>query len=813
MVGKIVEARNENAYDTGPLNLIGLSLDSQKQPVLIEQLLEIITSNNQWLTQRAIDYAKETGYSRYTTTIWAAWEGGINELNTGLKAFFSEQSETWHLDSEIDYRNTDSLGGLVKIGQVHRAIGISFQHFLGLMKYFRLTYLDLIDNTTQKGEQRITLRAFLHSFFDKAELAICTDWAETSDDQRLEVVSKRMQSLTLEKDKYLTIFESLKEAAFVLDPQNRVINANHAANQSFGAGGEPGEIYYATQQRAACEQFDTLINDISFQNRSAQWLETRSGKRYFDIRKTPIHDPCDNTALGSVLVLHDVTDHQRAIENSRSASRLKSAFLATVSHEIRTPLSCILGASELLGSASPERQEAYLGAIEIAGQRLFSMLGQVLDYSKLEAGVFGAKIEDVNVPDYLDEFEQFASAWAISQGIDLALKIEQNVPQKLSFDRQRVHQLLTNLVSNAIKHDQSGCIDVTVHYDPHSIEKGQMRFVVEDGGTGVDPKIAESLFLPFVQADTPGAANGTGLGLAICSKLVESLGGSIGFNNRETGGARFWFEIPAKPVSMSPCPANPKIHESGKLTQRLPYAKIKSERPSSILLIDDDSISSMITTDILTDAGHQVWCADTGKEAIQLTKHHNFDLALVDYRLPDMTGPEAVKEMEQHNANKPPLVVAFSANPELVSQSGNSDLFLEVLSKPINAKTLLKSIDRFLGVQVTQQVENDTGVTYNNITPVRAALFLDTYLEDIQPFLDDLANNCGNDVVETAHRIASATITLGLNDLGEELIKLEKQIRTGNPLENGDLWALRLQPLFDNACIMLKETASSKGEM
>lgn len=770
------------------------------------ELLRVVIGNDRWLTQRAIDYAKDTGYARYTTTIWAAWEEAVHALSKSLTAFVTGSEQARMVGPETDYRLLPDFADLVRIGRIHRAIGITFQHFLGLMKYFRLTYLDLIDRTVADGDDRRALRAVIHSFFDQSELAVCSDWAETSDDQRVDELQRRTRALSLEKDKYLTIFESLREPAFVLDPKRRVVNANHAANQLFGAGGEPGELYYAQQRRRTCARFAPLVAILEDHDGAPVWLKTRGGRRCFDVREKPIHDPCANTALGAVLILHDVTDHQKALQESQSAERAKSAFLATVTHEIRTPLNGILGAAELLKSASEERRDAYVGAIEIAGKRLLSTLNQVLDYSKLEAGAFGARIEPVRMHECLREFEQFAAAWAEHHGIDLVVHFPDDLPAVLLLDRDRVHQILINLVSNAIKYDRSGCIDIKVRYDAAAVApSGVLTFKVLDGGPGIGDEIAGRLFEPFVQADGGRVEAGTGLGLAICRKIVDSLGGHLGYENRDGGGACFRFSIPAEPVSdRPPQPAPADDTELGH----------SRRAPATILLVDDDSINRLVAADILSAAGHRVLCAESGTEAVNLSRRCRFDLALVDYALPDISGAD-VAEAIVHDAamaGRPgPAVIAYTANAERLHQDGAASRFADIWPKPIDRNSLLRAVDRYLP---SKRGDSDTtpdppAADRANLTPDRAGLFLDTYGPQIEPFLTGLTRDEPGVLVEQAHRMASATGILGFGDLSDALVALEDEIRSGGGSIDGAAWAARLQPLFGSARDDLRTAADA----
>src|SRR3954470_21177915 len=371
-----------------------------------------------------------------------------------------------------------------------------------------------------------------------------------------------------------------------------------------------------------------------------------------------------------------------SMEAAEAASRVKSDFVANLSHEIRPPLNGVLGSSHLLLRTSLDKgQREHVETLRACGEQLLGTVNAILDFSKLEAG----KLDLESVP-----FDLRATVRAVMavhrteaqlKGLAFREEVAPDLPEYVLGDAVRLRQALSNLVANAVKFTTRGTVVVKVEAAGHKI-----RFAVEDTGIGVDATAGERLFQSFSQADasTTRRFGGTGLGLAIVRHLASLMGGEAGFENCEGGGSRFYFEagLPA---------AEP--------AQRAASREKIAARPAKILLAEDDTVNSMITSAFLRDAGHEVDVARDGQEAVEACRRGAYDLVLMDCQMPNLDGFEATREIRRREGEGRRLpVVALTAS----SLAGDREKCLAAgmddhLGKPIDPEELAATLARWLG--------------------------------------------------------------------------------------------------------------------
>jgi len=366
---------------------------------------------------------------------------------------------------------------------------------------------------------------------------------------------------------------------------------------------------------------------------------------------------------------------------AQAANRAKSDFLANMSHEIRTPMNAIIGMSHLaLQTPLDERQRNYVEKIESSAESLLRIINDILDFSKIEAGKLEVEKLGFNLDDVLNNIAHLAGLRAQGKEIEILLRADPAIPQRLVGDAMRLGQILINLVSNAIKFTTVGEVVITVDLDkasPGLNANGstQLRFAVRDTGIGMSRQQLARLFESFHQADasTTRRYGGTGLGLAISRRLVEMMGGRMGVESTEGKGSLFWVSLPFE-IDGEPVPPRRAV-------------------PAGLrcLVADDNASARVILGEMLSGFGFAVTTADSGEEALSKSSDQTFDLVLMDWKMPGMGGLEAARQLKQANA-APAVVMVTAFGREEVMAKQESALLDGFLHKPVSASVLLDTV-------------------------------------------------------------------------------------------------------------------------
>lgn len=463
--------------------------------------------------------------------------------------------------------------------------------------------------------------------------------------------------------------------------------------------------------------------------------ESEIDGRWFRTQYTPIRrEDGDNnpdglgTIYGVVGASMDITDRKRAQEQSehslkekarakaaetaaKEASRLKSEFLANMSHEIRTPIAGVIGLSELLLDTKHLTAEArdLTENIQRSADALLTVINDVLDFSKVEIG----KLDIENTPFSLslvcrDTIKMLSFATA-KKNLAFSEQCDLRHQGLLLGDAGRVRQVLTNLLTNAIKFTEEGSISLSIQETAEDAEKVAVRFDVRDTGCGISKEVLGRLFQPFSQADPSTARRfgGTGLGLTICKNLVELMHGRIGLESEEGVGSRAWFEIPfikakEKPRSTSTSQSSPAPASLG-----ISSDPLRRERQDIwILVAEDNKINAQIALKTLKKLGFSARTAEDGNLALEELNRHPYDLVLMDCQMPVCDGMTATKRIRRSdNAEIRALpVIALTASAikgdrERALSVGMSDY----LSKPVKRPALEAMLTKWLFDQSTRQ--------------------------------------------------------------------------------------------------------------
>ncbi|WP_413436688.1 ATP-binding protein [Sulfuriferula sp. GW1] len=638
--------------------------------------------------------------------------------------------------------------------------------------------------------------------------------------------------LQKQKLKYQTLFETNSDAIVIMDEEG-FTDCNPAALKMFGIDSVQDFIARRPYQLGAPIQTDgrsaaQFSSDCVARARAEgycflEWQGLREDGSEFPA-EIALHAMTLDDKRVIQAIMRDITERKLAEKSLKEAhdaaveaAHLKAEFVANVSHEIRTPMNGVIGMANLMlkTTLSPQQRE-YALAIYNSGKSLLTIINDILDFSKIDAGKLNLESIDFNLHETVLEIASLFVNRAEEMGLSFNCSLNPDVPEQVRGDPNRLRQILSNLVDNALKFTHAGSVSITVALAPgHAADSTcWVQFTVEDSGIGISAETQSRLFRSFSQADgsTTRKYGGTGLGLAICKQLAEMMGGYISVDSIAGHGSAFHLSLPLIRVESGAPATNASSASNPDNT---------SFMGRRILVAEDNIVNQKVIQHLLRHLGAQVDIAANGREAVALAQTRVYDLTLMDCQMPEMDGYQATSRIRNSIPNAGPII-AMTANAMLGAReqclaAGMNDY----LSKPIQEEDLVNMLARWLKHAPIQQTRVSQTETVENSNPIDmpalekncrqdAALvseLLNLYCSSTAALLIELGRGIQAQSVtcaRAAHEIKGASAYIAatevqhLADMIEQTIKAESWDEAGNMFDDLEAAFIRVQLFVGN---------------
>jgi two-component system sensor histidine kinase/response regulator len=527
-------------------------------------------------------------------------------------------------------------------------------------------------------------------------------------------------ALRLSEERFSSAFKYAATGMALVSLDGRFLKVNQALCDSIGYSAVEltektfQELTHPEDLEASTAEMRQLLDgEINFSKIEKRYIH-KEGRVVWSLVSVSLLRDQQNRPLHFITHIEDISESKQAMtrqqeltEKAQAADRAKSEFLANMSHEIRTPMNGVIGMTDLLlnGDLNPPQREL-AETIRASGEMLLRIVNDILDFSKIEAGKLLFETLDFDLVETVESPLEMLSAAAHFKGVELAAAITPEVPRRLRGDPGRLRQILTNLISNAIKFTEKGEVVVRVSIASQTETHVTVRFDIEDTGIGISPAVQKDLFQPFSQADgsTTRKYGGSGLGLAVAKHLVTMMEGEIGVQSEAQKGSKFWFtarfEKQLVPV------ISPEVQKVGDLR---------------VLVVDDNATNLQILRNQILAWKMQPDCATRGEEALRMMRDaavagKPYDYALIDFQMPEMDGLALVRAIRSDPVIATIRLVILTSHGQSLKPRELHELGIDLcLIKPIKQSRLFDCLS-----EATDRVAVQTSPHGDNSFPSTA---------------------------------------------------------------------------------------------
>lgn len=588
------------------------------------------------------------------------------------------------------------------------------------------------------------------------------------------------RNLRASKDELEAVIESLQAGVFIIDVETHtIIEANPAAAKMVGCSTQ--DIIGNVCHDFVCpaEKGNCPLTDKGQVIDNTEKILIRNDGTKIPILKTVV----PITVRGKPCLLEtfvNISDLKMAEEEARKANKAKSEFLANMSHEIRTPMNGIVSMTKLLlETRLDQEQKKFARVIQTSAESLHILVNDILDYSKIEAGKIELEEHSFIFSEFFEDIRVMFEALARERKLFFSFKLDEAIPHSLRGDSNRLKQILTNLISNALKFTLEGGVSVSANIEKMSESNVLLKFIVRDTGIGIPKDRQQLLFQSFSQVDSSISRKfgGTGLGLSISKQLVQMMGGDIGFSSEEERGSEFWIT----------CSLAPDITAQSRIEAS--RVNIKKYSSSNLILVAEDNDTNILVMEaLLAKFNLQADYVKNGREAIAALGKKQYELIFMDIQMPVMDGLEATKIVKKMQNLKEIPIVALTANVMSGDRQKYLDLGMsDILGKPVEIEELAKVfskwlreeksnfLDKFNSAELLRRLQNDQMI---------AQKIVGSFLKNLPELIADISNgivqNDFKKIEIAAHTIKGSAANLAAKEISKLALDFELLAKKGD---------------------------------